>query len=118
MIHQCRCGFATNDQLWFESHQARHLLRGDGQVVRRDHDLSGLTVGELQRARRELEASLALARPGSVVSNPIMAQIRAIDAALAGPAGYQAPRCPESWRGSARRVEDDAPVSLGAGASS
>ncbi len=88
MIHQCRCGFATNDQLWFESHQARHLLRGDGQVVRRDHDLSGLTVGELQRARRELEASLALARPGSVVGNPIMAQIRAIDAALAaGPAG-------------------------------
>jgi len=87
MIHQCPCGFATDDQLWFESHQARHLLRGDGQVVRRDHDLSGLTVGELQRARRELEASLALARPGSVVSNPIMAQIRAIDAALAGPTG-------------------------------
>ena len=26
MIHQCPCGFATNDQLWFESHQARHLL--------------------------------------------------------------------------------------------
>ena len=98
MIHQCPCGFATNDQLWFESHQARHLLRGDGQVVRRDHDLSGLTAGELQRARRELEASLALARPGSVVSNPIMAQIRAIDAALAGPTGLQAPRCPESWR--------------------
>jgi hypothetical protein len=21
MIHQCPCGFATNDQLWFESHQ-------------------------------------------------------------------------------------------------
>lgn len=87
MIQQCPCGFATNDQLWFESHQARHLLRGDGQVVRRDHDLSGLTAAELQRARRELEASLTLARPGSVVSIPIMAQIRAIDAALAGPAG-------------------------------
>jgi hypothetical protein len=87
MIHQCPCGFATDDRLWFESHQARHLLRGDGQVVRRDHDLSGLTADELQRARRELEASLALARPGSVVSNPIMAQIRAIDAALAGLTG-------------------------------
>jgi hypothetical protein len=89
MIHQCPCGFATNDRLWFESHQSRHLLRGDGQVVRRDHDLSGLTAGELQGARRELEASLAplTARPGSVVSNPIMAQIRAIDAALAGPTG-------------------------------
>ena len=99
MIHQCPCGFATDDRLWFESHQARHLLRGDGQVVRRDHDLSGLTVGELQSARRELEASLALARPGSVVSNPIMAQIRAIDAALAGLTGLpKASRCPESWR--------------------
>lgn len=88
MIHQCPCGFATDDQLWFESHQARHLLRGDGQVVRRDHDLSGLTAGELQRARRELEASLALAWPGSVVSNPIMAQIRAIDAAHRGFLSY------------------------------
>ena len=83
-LHQCPCGFHTSDQLWFEAHQARHLLRGDGQVVRRDHDLSGLPDDELRRTRRELEASLALARPGSVVSNPIMAQIRAIDAALAG----------------------------------
>jgi hypothetical protein len=49
----------------------------------RVHDVSGLTVGELERARRELEASLALARPGSVTSVPIMAQIRAIDAELA-----------------------------------
>lgn len=89
MIHQCPCGFATNDQLWFESHRVRHLLRGDGQVVRRDHDLSALPDDELRRTRRQLEASLALARPGSVVSVPIMAQIRAIDAALA-----QAPRSP------------------------
>lgn len=51
--------------------------------VPRAHDASGLTVGELERARRELEASLALARPGSVTSVPIMAQIRAIDAELA-----------------------------------
>jgi hypothetical protein len=89
MIHQCPCGFATNDQLWFESYQARHLLRGDGQIIRRDHDLGALPDNELRRTRRELEASLALARPGSVVSVPIMVQIRAIDAALA-----QAPRSP------------------------
>jgi len=87
MIHQCRRGFATNDQLWFESHQAQHVLSGDHDTLKRDHDVSELTAGELQRARRELEASLTLSRPGSVVSVPIMAQIRAIDAALA-----QAPR--------------------------
>jgi hypothetical protein len=77
MIHQCPCGFATDDQLWFESHQAQHVLR-------REHDVSGLTTGELEQTRRELEASLALARPGSITSVPIMAQIRAIDTALAG----------------------------------
>jgi hypothetical protein len=54
-------------------------MADDGRV----HDVSGLTVGELERARRELEASLALARPGSITSVPIMAQIRAIDAELA-----------------------------------
>jgi hypothetical protein len=82
LIHQCPCGFATDDQLWFESHQARHILK-------RDHDESEMTVGELERVRRELEASLALARPGSMTSVPIMAQIRAIDAAL-----LKAPRSP------------------------
>jgi hypothetical protein len=88
MIHQCPCGFATDDQLWFESHQARHLLDGDQEAgpmsARADYDLSALPVDELARTRRQLEASLALARPGSVVSVPIMAQIRAIDAALLG----------------------------------
>lgn len=49
----------------------------------RDHDVSDMTVRELQRARRELEASLALARPGSMTSVPIMAQVRAIDQELA-----------------------------------
>jgi hypothetical protein len=77
MICQCPCGFATDDQLWFESHQAQHILK-------RDHDVSEMTGAELERARRELEASLALARPGSMTSVPVMAQIRAIDAALAG----------------------------------
>jgi hypothetical protein len=55
-----------------------------GQVLKRDHDVSEMTTGEMEGARRDLEASLALARPGSMTSVPIMAQIRAIDAALAG----------------------------------
>jgi hypothetical protein len=76
MIHQCPCGFATDDGLWFESHQAQHVLK-------REHDVSDLTGSELERARRELEASLALVRPGSMTSVPTMAQIHAIDAELA-----------------------------------
>jgi hypothetical protein len=42
-----------------------------------------LTAAELDSARRELFASLALARPGSPVRAPILAHIRAIDAELA-----------------------------------
>jgi hypothetical protein len=48
----------------------------------RPHDVSGLTVGELQRARRDLEVSLALAFPGSAVRVPILEQLSAIDAEL------------------------------------
>lgn len=51
--------------------------------MERPHDVSGLTAGELERARRELAASLALARPGSITSVPILARISAIDAELA-----------------------------------
>jgi hypothetical protein len=49
----------------------------------RDHDVTMLTAAELGRARRELFASLALARPGSPVRAPILARIGAIDAELA-----------------------------------
>jgi len=42
-----------------------------------------LTAAELDRARRELAASLALARLDSPVRAPILAHISAIDAALA-----------------------------------
>ena len=49
----------------------------------RDHDVTMLTVDELDRARRELAASLALARPGSPVRATILAHISAIDAELA-----------------------------------
>ena len=50
-------------------------------------DVRHLTPGELERARRELAASLALARPGSPVREPILAHMTAIDAELAGRAG-------------------------------
>ena len=49
----------------------------------RDHDVTTLTAAELDRARRELSASLALAPPGSPVRAPILARISAIDAELA-----------------------------------
>jgi hypothetical protein len=35
----------------------------------RDHDVSGLTAVQLQRSRRDLQVSLALAFPGSPVRN-------------------------------------------------
>jgi len=50
----------------------------------RDHDVSELTANELERARRELAASLALTRPDSPARVPIMARLSAIDAELAG----------------------------------
>ena len=50
----------------------------------RPHDVSSLTDGELQRARRDLEISLALAFPGSPVRVPILEELHAIDRELAG----------------------------------
>jgi hypothetical protein len=50
----------------------------------RDHDVSELAAAELERARRDLRVSLALAWPGSPVREPIMAQLSAIDTELAG----------------------------------
>lgn len=49
----------------------------------RDHDVRSLTTPELDRARRELAASLALARPGSPVRVPAEAYLSAIDTELA-----------------------------------
>jgi hypothetical protein len=71
----------------------------------RDHDVKALTASELDRARRELQASLALVRPDSPARVPILAHMTAIDTELAGrdarqprpPAG---PRCTVNpWRG-------------------
>ncbi len=64
----------------------------------REHDMTAPTLAELQRARRELVASLALARPGSQVCVPIQAQLSAIDAELARRVTTrpdESPRCPK-----------------------
>ena len=50
----------------------------------RSHDVSGLTDAELERTRRELQASLALGRPGSATRVPILAHLSAISTELAG----------------------------------
>jgi hypothetical protein len=47
------------------------------------HDVSGLTAAQLERAKRDLEISLALAFPGSAVRVSIQAEMTAIDAELA-----------------------------------
>lgn len=49
----------------------------------RAHDVNGLTTAELERARRDLQVSLALAAPRSAVRAPILAHMSAIDAELA-----------------------------------
>ncbi len=49
----------------------------------REHAASDLTDRELEHARRELTASLALSRPGSAIRAPIQAQLSAIDGELA-----------------------------------
>jgi hypothetical protein len=45
-------------------------------------DVTGMTSGELDRTRRELQASLALARPASPMRGPILAYLSAIEAEL------------------------------------
>ena len=48
----------------------------------RIHDVSDLTISELEIRRRELMASLGLSSPGSPVRGPIEAHLAAIDAEL------------------------------------
>ncbi len=74
MIHQCPCGFHTDDQLWFTAHQAQHVLR--------PHDVSGLTGDELEVAKRQLTASLGPSRPNSPTRAPILARMDAIEREL------------------------------------
>jgi hypothetical protein len=49
----------------------------------RRYEAEDLTPRELERVRRELRASLALARPGSPACAPIVAQLNAVEAELA-----------------------------------
>jgi hypothetical protein len=49
----------------------------------RPHDVRNLSSAELERARRDLEVSLALVFPGSPVRVPILAHLSAIDQELA-----------------------------------
>jgi hypothetical protein len=54
------------------------------RLAMRDDDVSGLTGRQLERARRELQANLALVRPDSPARVPILAQMSAIENELAG----------------------------------
>ena len=58
----------------------------------RRYDASGLTAGELDRTRRELAASLALARPDSPARVPILAHLAATGAELAAQAAARPAR--------------------------
>ena len=49
----------------------------------RSHDVSGLTDAELELTRRDLKASLALARPGSTACMPMLAHLGAVESELA-----------------------------------
>jgi len=49
----------------------------------RSHDVSGLTDAELERTRRDPQASLALARPGSTACVPMLAHLSAVECELA-----------------------------------
>jgi hypothetical protein len=64
----------------------------------RPHDVSTLTPRELEQARRELAASLALARPGSLIATPIRARLTAIDTELAARTEPQPRRSPAGRR--------------------
>lgn len=64
--------------------QQSRATAGEPRYPGRPCDVSGLTASELERTRRELAASLALARPDSPARTPILARISAIDAELAG----------------------------------
>lgn len=75
-----RCG-PTCRPPWTPCSPSRNPARSWPPV--RDHDVTALTAAELEHARRELAASLALARPESPVRGPILARLSAIDAELA-----------------------------------
>jgi hypothetical protein len=80
----------------------------------RSHDVSGLTDAELERARRDLQASLALARPGSAACVPIGAHLSAINTELAGRSaggGARGEAVRSGHRDIGRRIDTSIPLS-------
>jgi len=75
-----------------------------GWLPVREPDVTALTLDELERARRELAASLALARPGSHACAPIQAQLTAIDAELARRVATQPDESPRFPKPGSRRT--------------
>jgi uncharacterized protein involved in exopolysaccharide biosynthesis len=59
------------------------------RLALRAHDVTGLTARQLERARRELQASLALVRSDSPARVPILAQMSAIETEIAGRAAVR-----------------------------
>ena len=72
--------------VWAEWHLAEEETMPEPLVPDpgRSHDVSGLTDAELERAKRDLRASLALARPGSTACVPVLAHLSAVESELAG----------------------------------
>jgi len=60
--------------------------------VTRDHDVSQPTTAELELTMRQLRANLSLISPDSPAHVPILAQMRAIEAELAGRADSRQPQ--------------------------
>jgi hypothetical protein len=65
-------------------HAEEEIVQGSPVPDRsRSHDVSGLADAELERIRRDLQASLALARPGSAACVPMLARLSAVESELA-----------------------------------
>jgi hypothetical protein len=94
-LARCLQALGTNAPIRADIQRELTTLRAEqasrASAPGRPPDVTGLTSGELDRARRELQASLALARPGSPMRGPIQAHLSAIDTELArrtdGPPG-------------------------------
>ena len=82
-------GHVQHELATVRAEQHARTGRGPGDPPRR-YDASGLTAGELDRTRRELATSLALARPDSPARGPILAHLAAIDGELAARPGGSA----------------------------
>ena len=76
--------------------RAEQDSRASASEPGRSPDVSGLTPGQLEQTRRELRASLALARPGSPTRGPILAHLSAIDTELARRTAGQLPGSPRA----------------------